>query len=726
VLLGESSGEEEARHLALLEALSDESQSADVKGLLIGMSGPDLLRRDEDGNMPLHVVRGPEWAEWLQTLAPEMRDARNADGRNPLNEQLVRNPDGLPPGMLGVLTGKDDGAAREVLLSRDAEGVCAAMRLQGDDLKSVRSLLPDWELVCDALGADVPEILPRLEALGGKDWPGLLSLHCFRDVLAEGTHTAASWERLGIVWKALSRALRGCLTREAGALEAAKALLQATKGPLRPPVDMRLPYKHALDELMHELRRSSGEVLAANYERLDGPEAQWLKSDLCDGLSPELAPDELASHGLQPRLRMDFRLQSGGGAPSAVRPAWVTADTPELDKIYADLKAVGMLGHVRKKDAAYDMLRLGGMGEVEASPGQAESLWVTRCYAAHLRGVCQGQLDRLGERIQAAVGDLAVLGETLFLRKEAKRFPRLMEKTLQRVEEIGGELRELDVELGARALRQAAASICDINGVTLVGDTPQKLRALYERLAQSFRLLRTKNTYLEAADNATDYRDLKAFIAVDCGIGELVVEVQLILADDYNEKQWIHLPYVYARGDMEWHHSRTGASVDNLFNEGWRLCHGIQGSMSRHDMRQAERLLVSAAVQGHFVARGLCHTNGWGAYQQDSKKAVGCFVVAAEAADGQAGKPEAKCRLGAYYLGAVKDVMTCRRRGVKLLEEAAGEGEPEAAYQLSTHGYDYDEQRRWLKVAADLGHKKAVDKQTSSIDIRSKLRSLDI
>merc|ERR1719210_2630484 len=100
--------------------------------------------------------------------------------------------------------------------------------------------------------------------------------------------------------------------------------------------------------------------------------------------------------------------------------------------------------------------------------------------------------------------------------------------------------------------------------------------------------------------------------------------------------------------------------------------------MDRQAVKQAERLLVSAAAQGHFVARGLCHANGWGAYQRDANKAVGCYVVAAEAADGQTGKREAKCRLGTYYLGAVKDVAAHRRRGMRLLEEAAREGEPEA------------------------------------------------
>jgi len=711
VLLGGSSGEEEARHMSLLKALEADDAPA-VRDFLKSDPPIDLRRRDEDGNMPIHVARSVACAMPILTTSRETRNLLNTDGRNPLNEQVSRRLDGVPRDYMQLILGPHEEEARRMLLQPDHEYISAAMRMSDADLRSVMGLIPPWDRVAAALRLEMTEVIPALRELAGDEWPGLLAFHCFRDVLRAATHTERSWARLGAVWNCMARMLSGCINREDGALEAAKAMLKTTKGPCLPPVDMRLPYRRALEDLMSELHRKSAEVLQSIYDMLTGDAAKWLKWDLKDELSEDLLPDEFTSVGLFPRLRMDYKVGSGSTASPEVTPAWaVSTENPTLDVVYNDLRRVGMLGDVRMKDSAYDMLRLGGMGEVAPLSQDSGSMWITRCYGAYLRGVCQCQQTSLRAAVQGSMGEDVVLGETLLMRAEAKQFPRIMEKTLQRIEEINHELKDAGIHLGDRAhimLRTSAAFICDINGITMVAETPEELRALYGKLVATFRLLRTKNTYL--ASTSTDYRDVKLFLGVNTDVGELVVEAQLILAEGFREKRWMHLPYTFIRGDLDWPYIRTGPSADSGFREGWCLYHGIKGTMCKRDFEEAERVLVTAARQGHFVARGLCHREGWGGYRRDEDKALSCFKAAAKAEHSQAGRREGKCRLAMFHLGAITNVAASRERGLLLLLEAAKEGEPEAVYQLAIHEFRYEEQRNLIKEAANFGHQRAKER----------------
>mmetsp|Transcript_13413 Transcript_13413/g.23584 ORF Transcript_13413/g.23584 Transcript_13413/m.23584 type:complete len:1058 (+) Transcript_13413:190-3363(+) len=704
VLLRLSSGEEEIRHATLFTALN-QNLVDEAMDILKGAPPTDFSRRDEDGNVPLHAAGDVRLCNEILSQAPDCRTLLNLDGRNPLNEQLVRHPEGLDPAIVNRMLGEDPEERREILLACDKDGICAAMRMEPG---AFAADLPSWEEVYSALCLDAADMLPALERLGGKEWPGLIALHCFQDPLKEGEHTPQSWKRIGMIWQSLSQLLRGCMLEREECLGAAKALLKATKGPNLPPIDMRLPYRSELQEMFRKLHEKSGHAIATGYEKLVDEDSQWLKNEVRDSLSEDIIPDKFEEAGLRKRLHMDFRCKSGGHGASPLEPDWINETTPRLDQVYADLEDVGMLGAVRKKDAVFDMLRLGGMGEIDSFAGDQDSLLLMRYYGAYMRGLCQGQQETLNTTMQHALGDAAVRGENYFARAEAKAFARIIEKSLVRIEEINQEVvdQDLDPKLGSDArtlLRRAPASICDVNGATLVAQTPTELRAMYNELKSKFRVLRTKNTYSSKADTG-DYRDLKLFIAVDSDIGELVVEVQLILASDYQEKKWMHLPYVFERGDLDWEYTRKGLPTEYLFNEGWRLYHGHQGAMSKRDLKQAQDFMVAAAQQGHFVARGMCHREGWGSWRRDDTMAMSCFSAAAQ---GQVGRCQALCRMAMNYVSSMKDVAVLRRRGLELLREAANGGEPEAFYQLALQEYSHREQQSLFQQAARLGHQRA-------------------
>jgi len=692
-----------ANHLRLVRAVEKDSP-LEVTEAIASMSPQDLLRRDGDGNVPLHHARSELCVRTLLRSLPHARHIFNMAGRNPLNERLAQG---------GRVFDCDldvgpDTSVIDSFLCCDCQGICAAMRVEGESFEAVSNKLPSWELLHDALQSKAVDIVPALENVGGEHWPGLIAFHCFRDVMLEGSHTTSSYTRLTALWQAMRRLLRGCIARDNGALDPAKALLRATKGPCCPPIDMRLPYREDLKHLMNKLQLGCGETLAKQYENLQGSAATWLKFQLGDHLNADLVPDEWTNRGLKPRLRMDFQLVSGTKASQMLSPDWIKSESPDFCKIFSDLVKEGVVGTSSQDDVVYDTLRLAGMGEkLESGTDSAytDDSGLTRLYAAYLRGVCQRQQKQISEAMQKAIGKAAVLGKTFFPRSEAKGFPRIMVKTLEAIREIEQELGGVGVRLReefGHALVQSPAFVNDINGVTLLGETPEDLKRIFEELECTLTVLRTKNTYRANIESSTNYRDIKLWPCIETEVGFLVVEVQLILTANFFEKTWMHLPYQFERGDFDWPYIPPGPSAEDLFQVGWRLFHGIAGSREESDMKEAKECCIEAAKRGHFLARGMCYKEGWGKFKKDHSKALEDFTTAAEA-----GRREGKCKVGVNLMHAATNVTVNRDRGYELLVEAAREGELEAMYQLGQHELDYRDQMAWLGEAAHLGHTRA-------------------
>merc|ERR1712217_253784 len=239
-------------------------------------------------------------------------------------------------------------------------------------------------------------------------------------------------------------------------------------------------------------------------------------------------------------------------------------------------------------------------------------------------------------------------------------------------------------------------------GVTLLGKTPDDIRVLYDRV-RSVPVLRVKNTYQATVVSDSNYRDIKMWPAIETGIGKLLVEVQLILASSFQEKKWMHLPYAFVRGDFDWGYTTEGRSAEDLFREGWRLYHGIDGDYDDVAFKQAKTSLVDAARRGHFLARGLCYKEGW-ARVKDDARAMADFKAAAEM-----GRNEGKIRVAIMQVNAITNYAQNRKNAMRLLREAAAgdDPEPEAMYQLGVYEQSMDDQKNWLQRAKRLGHRRA-------------------
>lgn len=678
---------------------------ATVARIIGPMAPQELLVRDGDGNTPLHLAKGEACVNLLVRKCPEAQMVLNNAGRNPLNERLARLRKGLRFDLLAG-TCENPGDLRDILLLCDDRNICAAMRVVSADFEGASRELPTWEQTCEALDKRPEKILPALEHLGGPNWPGLIGFHCFREAMQEGCHTSHTWSRLRTLWCTLRRLLEGCQSRDDTCLAPAKALLRASKGPCCPPIDMRLPYRKDLMTLMTELEHDSGAEVARQYDHLSGRGATWLKHDLEDDLSNSIMPNSLVKKGLQPRLRMDFQLESGTAAPSMLVPDWIQSDKPDFAQILADLASVGAVSG-KPEDAVYEMLRLAGMGEdvnSDKSNEDAESIPLIRLYCAFLRGVCDMYKDTLTQSVLDALGGTVVPGRSFFSRTEVKGFPRICVKAMEALAEIKDEIKKNGLDRNAEVdflLQRCGAFVNDINGCTVVGNSPEEMKELVAKLQEAMPVLRVKNTYRETAI-AADYRDIKIWPCIETDIGHLLVEVQVILAEGYEAKKWMHLPYAFKRGDFDWHHG-SGLSIQEQFFMAWRLYTGIEGSYEDDDFNVAKKFCTKAATGGHLVARAICRKEGWGKFRKDERKAMSDFEEAAEA-----GLPEAKTKIGVSLVNAMSNITTNMRRGAELLREAAAEGELEAIFQLGIIEGDYRAQKALLQKAANLGHQRAV------------------
>jgi len=714
-----------------LQKAIDEDNHQDLCSLLSGSGEIDkkaLLRQDGDGNVALHWARSASVVSALLRVAPEAQKISNNAGKNPLNERLINHPESV--------TVSEIVSCGDALTFCDAKGICPAMRTEDEHFSAAQESLPPWEALSAALGRETEDIVPALVQLGGDNWPGLLGFHCFHDAVVDSAHSITTWTRLRLVWDTMSRLFQQCMAHRKEALEPLKMLLRATKGPCCPPVDMRLPYREDLLKAMDGLDKLSGTTLNTEYSKLKGDGADWLKHTLQDGLSTDLAPDYLVSKvkGLKgdgdwvkPRLRMDFKLQSGEEASPSFLPEWILDPVPDIyHQVRSDLLKVGMIGKSKPENATYDMLRLGGMGQDEdGDTKDNDGAVLTRLYGAYIRGVCQKHQGQVKGAVQALVGELARPGETMFARPEAKGFPRICVKTQEALIEVRHELKTLGVEVDdeiAHYLRRSSAYVNDINGVTLVGDKPEDLKLLYEKIQAGSKIVRTKNTYGLHAEVA-DYRDIKVWPCVQTDQGLMLVEVQLILASSFEEKKWMHLPYTFNRGDFDWPYTRDCLSAEDYFRAGWRLYHGIDGEQDKGSLDKAKKALVDSAKMGHFMARGLCYKEGWGGYKMNESKTMEDFRASADL-----GRREAKCRIGISLVNSVTNVGVNMERGLAILREAAAEGEPEACYQLGNHELDIEDQREWLEKAKKLGHMRAAKHPLlcTLVFKKTSLRNLDV
>jgi len=516
-----------------------------------------LLQRDAGGNVPLHYCEDLDVARRLVARQPRAVQMKNLAQQAPIYTFLARKPHDAEA--LQVLV-HDLGD----LLRLDDKGVGPAMLTEGPARNAADSILSPWKDVEERLRLPAAEVLPALEELS-PFWPELLSYHCFgeAEVFREGRHTKRTRARLRTLWAALEAALDGVLARDLAAAPVARALLEATKGPLHADLEPRQPYRAELAAKVRHLEARSARVLQAEYAGLgekDSPAVKWLLG-MTNRLSEEFAAASPGLRALELVPRLQMRL---------VPPPWV--GEPDMKQISDDLQGVDMAGACDKSDTAYDLLCLAGT-EFERAIGEKD-LIIANWYAAWVRGSCQKEQGNVYVPIQEAIGPCVDAHEAAFsARKEAKGFPRICAKLLEYVREVSSELEARSRHMGPEEhqhvrtlVRQGVHFVCDINACTYVAKTPEELWEVCNSLESSTMVVaRVKNGFGRNAEIDSAYRDLKIWLEHEAACGPLLIEVQLHLQSFFVEKKWMHLAYEVRRGSFDWPH--VTASLTNDMKE---------------------------------------------------------------------------------------------------------------------------------------------------------------
>jgi hypothetical protein len=131
--------------------------------------------------------------------------------------------------------------------------------------------------------------------------------------------------------------------------------------------------------------------------------------------------------------------------------------------------------------------------------------------------------------------------------------------------------------MAAAVLAHAPRFVCGILGATCVLDSSVQMKQVWEQLRRlegenGFVLARQFFFLARDAISASGYRDVKCFIAMPVfeepqepqgprgarslpgEEASLIVELQLILREFYEEKEWMHVPYEIRRGSFDWPH----------------------------------------------------------------------------------------------------------------------------------------------------------------------------
>lgn len=558
---------QEAVKINDVEAVTEMLVEAKRKGKLETV----LSQRDCTGNIPIHHTKSPEMFQLLQDHNWEGMDqskVTNDEGETGIQRQIKYSDPQIRKRSIEMMARE---TPYELFKLEPSNNVCIAMT----NCEEVRNLavrvpwrpIPTWEDVVAALNSDTTDMLRQLELLiPGDDsckdgWKGLLSFHVFGEpeIWKKGVHTDTSKTRLGLkgpVWAALERCLQEVLDRKKGADRVVRELLSATRGPRHKLLDPRKPYRSRLLAFAERLDRKSG-------GRFDVISSAQSRQELVDIIAVESFMNQSeaglpAKLGLSRKMHTRFNLKE---------PDWVSASENDLAAMAKDLEEVGMIGDgaLGKQDAAYDMLKIanGRISEDESVVKmEDQDVLCMKWYAAWLRGICNINLPKINDVLRTAGGDVALKPGAFLSRSQAKGIDRIYEKlsefilAAQKEMEKSADAQDEKNQIHTRLFLRTVANLCvDILGVTFICDTIPEMLQVYERLSHSERIqvIQVKNGF----SKRSGYRDLKIFVDVRHNFVEtntFVVEVQLMLRELYEEKEWSHLPYEMFRGSFDWGH----------------------------------------------------------------------------------------------------------------------------------------------------------------------------
>lgn len=552
-----------------------------------------LNRRDDHSEVLLHKVKSIAMYHVLLNHNKAAEDYRNWDGHTPLQVYTNSCTDDIDQ---IVRLAKDDIGQ---MLTLDGDNVSTCMRLGRDGRAVVETHFSDWDLVQKALRSPYPLATLKKVVSPPGFWTEVLHYHLFHEheVWEKGRMSSRAQTRLMELWRSIRSLLLAIGDRSNGdtelavatrALSEVKALLHATKGPRT--LDARQPYRAELTRYMAQLQLQSQRVLEDFYDGLSGVAASELRG-IPSGLHPELVPDPLVKKtGIQQSLRMDYdlscaeghageRVSSTMGAARVMKlepPPWVFSNKPAENKreVLEDLMSVGMIendGH-----EAFQLVRL-AVGGLSYKEGDSDYHFQTlHWYAAWLRGTCQVNQGYIKDRMMEALGALGPVegykGQTgnISFRREAKGFPRICEKTWERMAEIRQELQEIRErdsnqftadEQFKILMSQTAAYICDIAGCTFIAESPEELLAAFgalsglvrpdlpeERLAAVL-LLREERRVEPGALLCDNFRTSDYFeLSFDLVVNRLPSEAESIVGLVQLERGEALLPAVYLLG----------------------------------------------------------------------------------------------------------------------------------------------------------------------------------
>jgi hypothetical protein len=554
-----------------------------------------LIRRDDNSEVLLHKVQSIAMYHVLLKYYSENPDVyTNWEGQTPLQVYMNSYTDNIEE--IKRMAEEDI----EQMLTLDGDNVSTCMRLGRDGRAVAEEHFSTWEDVQGALRSAHPVATLKAVVVPTGFWAEVLHYHLFHEheVWEKGRMSSRAPPRLLEVWRSIRVLLVRIGDRNNGetelvvateALNQVKALLHASKGPRT--LDARQPYRAELTRYMAQLQLQSQRVLEDFYGGLSGAAAEELRG-IPSGLHPELVPDPLVRKtGIQQSLRMDYelscaerhadeRVSDKTGSAKIMKlepPAWVFSKQPAEKKreVLEDLVSVGMI-EKDGQDGAFQLVRLAVGVQSDKEVDDDYHFQTLHWYAAWLRGTCEVNKDYIHDRMMEALGALRPVegykGETgnISFRKEAKGFPRICEKTRERMDEIRQDLQQIrerdDKDLTVDEhfkllMSQTAAYICDIAGCTFIAEDPGEALAAFGALSGLVRpdlpeeklatvlLLRDERRVQQGALLCDNFRTSEYFeVSFDFWINRLPDEGSIVGLVQFERGDDSLLPAVYLLG----------------------------------------------------------------------------------------------------------------------------------------------------------------------------------
>lgn len=511
-----------------------------------------LLQRDSAGNVPLHNAQNIQAMNILKDREPRAQHMKNAKGLTPFQSYMTRKPQDMQKSLTATQV--------EDLLRLNENGISLAMSLEGEIRAGFLNQVASWESIESALRSNTSEVLNALNNVTSLEawtdqpagtWPELIALHCFGEsqVWRDGQHTTQSRARLLVVWNAMKEALEQAPRSQCSA-ELLEKLLLASKGPKRPPLDPREPYREALMHAAAQMQAQGNKEMAKVY--------YWLTGEAADRVKGQ-ADVPVAIEGIDQRDLIDKneRLQWQ-------TPVWIKSDYDML-KILHDLKQARMAGASKNQDAVFDMLRIAMPEQYPALESLGDTVkqdFMIGCwFAAWHRGSCQGRQSEIRAEVETLLGPklfegcnlscVDAAGVQIDLEQRLKRFIDIVEE----VKRAGKQTKDARARQFFRKV-VAFCSAADVSSFRYVIDTIEHLWAVLVQLqAQQtqnrVKIWRIKNGFRKDAFVSTGYRDIKLWLELG---GSIMLELQLILRSTFDEEPQVRFPSQILTLHFDWSH----------------------------------------------------------------------------------------------------------------------------------------------------------------------------